>query len=129
MEENTNQTLESTKQDTQKPDRETNPAIVGLLVLIIIILGILIGYQFLKKGNVITTTKKTIGQTTTQETTTAQEDLGTIGQTTQQDQSAGQNAGTDGTIKSNIDADLKTLDELDLSGIENDYGEDQLSDL
>jgi predicted PurR-regulated permease PerM len=113
MEENTNQPVEAPKENTQKSNKLVNTVMIVLLILIILVLGIFIGYQLLKKsgGNaveIVTTT----GQTTTRTQTTTEEDTG-----------------TSDTTKSDIDGDMKNLDKLDLSGIENDYGEDQLSDL
>jgi flagellar basal body-associated protein FliL len=127
MEENNNQTI---KQETQKSDKGINTIIIVLLVLIIVVLGVLARYQFLKKGTVVTEPGNTSGQTPTQEETTTQEETDVVDQTTQnQGQGSGQSIGTGTAIKADIDGDLKTLDKLDLSGIENDYGEDQLSDL
>jgi len=116
----------------QKLDKGTNTIIIVLLILIIVVLGVLAGYQFLKKGTVVTETGNTSDQTTTQEETTTQVETGVADQTTQNQglgAGTGQSTGTGTTIKADIDGDLKTLDKLDLSGIENDYGEDQLSDL
>lgn len=134
MEENTNQTIETQqtaetpKQNVKKSDKTANTVMIALLVLIILLLGALIGYQFLRKsGGGTIEPGKTTGQTTTQESTAPQGNIDTTGQVGQNTQTDTTTTGT--TVKPDIDGDLKTLDKLDLSGIENDYGEDQLSDL
>lgn len=131
MEEITNQTIEAPreeKQETegkQKTDKLINTVMIVVLILIILLLGIFIGYQFLKKnsgsaaGNVTTTSEKT-----TQEPAAPQNNGEINEQTT-----PGPQTGATAAVKADIDKDLETLDKLDLSGIENDYGEDQLSDL
>lgn len=98
----------------KKSDKTTNTIIIILLLLIFVVLGVLVGYQMIfKKTATDTGTEKT----TTTETTTGSE-------TTTQDQT-----GTIQSTTANIDADLNSLDGLDLSTIENDYGEDSLGDL
>jgi len=99
--------------------------LIVLLILIVLVFGILIGYQLLKKsGGNVTETVTTTSQKTAQESTAPQDNTGTNEQTTQNPET-----NTTTVVKTDIDGDLKTLDKLDLSGIENDYGEDQLSDL
>jgi flagellar basal body-associated protein FliL len=128
MEENTNQTIETPKQNIQKSDKLTNTVIIVLLILIIVALGIVIGYQFLKKnGGSVPEAVTTTGQTTTtQESTSPQDNTVTSGPAIQ---NTGTAATTGITVKPDIDGDLKTLDKLDLSGVENDYGDSSLSDL
>jgi flagellar basal body-associated protein FliL len=137
MDENLIQTQESPQSLSpleKKSDKTTNLIIVVLLLLIFVVLGVLIGYQMLfKKGDAGTGTESSTGQTTVQTETSGGTGTTTTGtQTTTADQTTGQTSGQTGTtqtVKADIDGDLKTLDSLDLSGIENEYGEDSLGDL
>ncbi len=124
MEEIKEQTIETSKQNTPKSDKGFNAVIIVLLVLIVVVLGAVVGYQFLKKsGGNVTTTGQT---TTTQESTAPQDNTITPGSATQD---TGTAPTTVTTVKPDIDGDVKALDKLDLSGVENDYGDSSLSDL
>lgn len=137
MEDNTQQTQEIRQTQEIPQPKEVSltksnkgpVAIIILLTLIFVVLGAILAYQIIKaKVN-----PNQNGQKTSQEIT---QETGLKDSTNTEEQKQDTTAGdetkaTDTTVQKNtpdIDKDLETLDELDLSGIENDYAEDQLGD-
>lgn len=126
-----NKTMETPKenqvqeQTPKKSDKMSNMIIVVLIFLILVVLAILFGYQYLNKENV--TTKETDNKVTTQNTqeSTDKKEIAAEEESATQPETET----TKKPVQADIDKSLQSLDSLDLSGIENDYGEDSLEDL
>ena len=109
---------------SQEKKISRSPVIIVLIILVLALAGV-IAYLYLKP---ISTGTKTVGGTpkgTTQTETQGGTQTGTQPGTT----GITPTTGTTTPVKADIDKDVQSLDSLNLSGAENDYGEENLNDL
>ena len=119
------ETPQSQATPVKKSDKTSTIIIVALLTLIFVVLGMLVTYQLIKPKFSMGEPKQETGQETTLKDTVKVEEEKSDATT---ESKAGDSKNTTATNTPDIDKDLESLDELDLSGIENDYAEDQLGD-
>ena len=117
-------------QETSITKKEKSPLLIILVIIILLLAGV-IAYMYFRPSKIVSEKK----DETSGETTLTQEETGTQTTGTEADtQTTGTQADTTGgtgttTTKADIDNDLKSVDSLNLSEIENDYGEDNVNDL
>lgn len=109
--------------------KKTSPLVFVLLSLVIILIGALV-YMYLNQNN---QPSESLTQDRDQVTEMQlEEDSALTEEETADDTPLQTGSTTEDTAKANkadIDEDLKSFDSLDLSGVENDYREDSISDL
>ncbi len=109
--------------------KKTSPLVFALLSLVIILIGALV-YMYLNQNNQpsksLTEDKDQVMEMQ------LEEDSALTEEETADDIPLQTGSTTEGTAEANkadIDEDLKSFDSLDLSGVEDDYREDLISDL
>jgi hypothetical protein len=104
---------------------KSNTLIAVLLALLVLVLGGILAFNLLKPTELL----KKETTTDTKVTTTETKDTGTAENTDEPKTGTTTNTGATQNTKADIDGDLKSIDSIDINSVENDYGEDTLSDL
>lgn len=102
--------------------KEKKSPLTAILIVVILVLGVAAAYMYIKpKDNGMPKEENKITEEKKEDTTLTQDQTTGTQPNTE--------TGTTGTTTADIDGDLKSIDSLDLSGIENDYSEDNINDL
>lgn len=107
--------------NTVTPKKASKSPLIVVLIVLIVALGAVIAYLYMKPIK----TSPMVGTDTSKETTQTTQPSETQPTIPSETNASG---GTTGTTV-NIDKDVQSLDSLNLSGPENDYGENNLNDL